>query len=183
MSGGVDSSVVAGLLQSRGESVIGLTMQLWNQRRLPEIQTVQRYRAVLFDRRCLRCSRRRAAAEDSVLRSELRRPLRGSGGEAVCERVSRRADADSMHAVQQLHQVRPVPRYGGGCGSGSDRDRALRADSAQRGIGSVGAAAGRRSQARIRLISSLDSRRNSFRARYFRLGACRRRPCGSWRWS
>ena len=39
MSGGVDSSVVAGLLQSRGENVIGLTMQLWNQRRLPEIQT------------------------------------------------------------------------------------------------------------------------------------------------
>ena len=39
MSGGVDSSVVAGMLQARGERVIGLTMQLWNQRRLPEIQT------------------------------------------------------------------------------------------------------------------------------------------------
>ena len=39
MSGGVDSSVVAGMLQARGENVIGLTMQLWNQRRLPEIQT------------------------------------------------------------------------------------------------------------------------------------------------
>jgi tRNA-uridine 2-sulfurtransferase len=38
MSGGVDSSVVAGLLHSRGENVIGLTMQLWNQRRLPEMQ-------------------------------------------------------------------------------------------------------------------------------------------------
>jgi tRNA-uridine 2-sulfurtransferase len=38
MSGGVDSSVVAGMLHSRGERVIGLTMQLWNQRRLPEIQ-------------------------------------------------------------------------------------------------------------------------------------------------
>jgi tRNA-uridine 2-sulfurtransferase len=38
MSGGVDSSVVAGLLRSRGETVIGLTMQLWNQRRLPELQ-------------------------------------------------------------------------------------------------------------------------------------------------
>src|SRR5712692_11456598 len=37
MSGGVDSSVVAGLLHSRGERVIGLTMQLWNQRRLPEL--------------------------------------------------------------------------------------------------------------------------------------------------
>jgi tRNA-specific 2-thiouridylase len=39
MSGGVDSSVVAGLLRSRGEQVIGLTMQLWNQRRLPELQS------------------------------------------------------------------------------------------------------------------------------------------------
>jgi tRNA-specific 2-thiouridylase len=37
MSGGVDSSVVAGLLHRQGERVIGLTMQLWNQRRLPEL--------------------------------------------------------------------------------------------------------------------------------------------------
>jgi tRNA-specific 2-thiouridylase len=37
MSGGVDSSVVAGLLQRRGAPVVGLTMQLWNQRRLPEL--------------------------------------------------------------------------------------------------------------------------------------------------
>jgi len=39
MSGGVDSSVVAGMLHARGERVIGLTMQLWNQRRLPSIQS------------------------------------------------------------------------------------------------------------------------------------------------
>ncbi len=37
MSGGVDSSVVAGLLQRQGHSVVGLTMQLWNQRRLPHL--------------------------------------------------------------------------------------------------------------------------------------------------
>jgi tRNA-specific 2-thiouridylase len=37
MSGGVDSSTVAALLCARGESVVGLTMQLWNQRRLPEL--------------------------------------------------------------------------------------------------------------------------------------------------
>src|SRR5579862_2944284 len=37
MSGGADSSVVAGLLHRAGERVIGLTMQLWNQRRLPEL--------------------------------------------------------------------------------------------------------------------------------------------------
>jgi tRNA-uridine 2-sulfurtransferase len=37
MSGGVDSSVVAGLLHRGGERVIGMTMQLWNQKRLPEL--------------------------------------------------------------------------------------------------------------------------------------------------
>ena len=37
MSGGVDSSTVAALLHSRGERIVGLTMQLWNQRRLPEL--------------------------------------------------------------------------------------------------------------------------------------------------
>ena len=37
MSGGVDSSAVAGLLEREGRTVVGLTMQLWNQRRLPEV--------------------------------------------------------------------------------------------------------------------------------------------------
>lgn len=34
MSGGVDSSAVAAMLCAQGHNVIGLTMQLWNQRRL-----------------------------------------------------------------------------------------------------------------------------------------------------
>lgn len=38
MSGGVDSSTVAAILSERGVPVIGLTMQLWNQRRLPQLQ-------------------------------------------------------------------------------------------------------------------------------------------------
>lgn len=38
MSGGVDSSTVAALLHGQGRTVVGLTMQLWNQRRLPELQ-------------------------------------------------------------------------------------------------------------------------------------------------
>jgi len=38
MSGGVDSSTVAAVLQEQGRTVVGLTMQLWNQRRLPELQ-------------------------------------------------------------------------------------------------------------------------------------------------
>jgi tRNA-specific 2-thiouridylase len=37
MSGGVDSSTVAALLRRRGIPIIGMTMQLWNQRRLPQL--------------------------------------------------------------------------------------------------------------------------------------------------
>ena len=39
MSGGVDSSTVAALLVRQGHPVVGLTMQLWNQRRLPELSS------------------------------------------------------------------------------------------------------------------------------------------------
>ena len=38
MSGGVDSSTVAAILHDRGQAIVGLTMQLWNQRRLPQLQ-------------------------------------------------------------------------------------------------------------------------------------------------
>ena len=34
MSGGVDSSTVAAMLKDEGHELVGLTMQLWNQRRL-----------------------------------------------------------------------------------------------------------------------------------------------------
>jgi tRNA-specific 2-thiouridylase len=39
MSGGVDSSTVAAMLRDRGQAMVGLTMQLWNQRRLPQEET------------------------------------------------------------------------------------------------------------------------------------------------
>ena len=39
MSGGVDSSTVAAMLHARGQTIVGLTMQLWNQRRLPQLQS------------------------------------------------------------------------------------------------------------------------------------------------
>jgi tRNA-specific 2-thiouridylase len=39
MSGGVDSSTVAAMLKRDGRNIAGLTMQLWNQRRLPELTT------------------------------------------------------------------------------------------------------------------------------------------------
>jgi tRNA-uridine 2-sulfurtransferase len=37
MSGGVDSSTVAAMLHRSGHRIVGLTMQLWNQRRLSEL--------------------------------------------------------------------------------------------------------------------------------------------------
>ena len=37
MSGGVDSSAVAAILREAGNPIVGLTMQLWNQRRLPAL--------------------------------------------------------------------------------------------------------------------------------------------------
>jgi tRNA-specific 2-thiouridylase len=40
MSGGVDSSTVAALLKRDGRNLAGLTMQLWNQRRLPELASL-----------------------------------------------------------------------------------------------------------------------------------------------
>jgi tRNA-specific 2-thiouridylase len=41
MSGGLDSSVVAAKLKREGYDVVGMTMQLWNQRRLPEVASDQ----------------------------------------------------------------------------------------------------------------------------------------------
>ncbi len=38
MSGGVDSSTVAAILRDAGQAIVGLTMQLWNQRRLPGLR-------------------------------------------------------------------------------------------------------------------------------------------------
>src|SRR5258708_31904026 len=38
MSGGVDSSTVAAVLQEQQRPIVCLTMHLWNQRRLPELQ-------------------------------------------------------------------------------------------------------------------------------------------------
>jgi len=38
MSGGVDSSTAAAILRERGQAIVGLTMQLWNERRLPELR-------------------------------------------------------------------------------------------------------------------------------------------------
>ncbi|HXW55459.1 MAG TPA: tRNA 2-thiouridine(34) synthase MnmA [Candidatus Cybelea sp.] len=49
MSGGVDSSTAAALLHRRGQPIIGLTMQLWNQRRLPALEQARAHRCCSLD--------------------------------------------------------------------------------------------------------------------------------------
>jgi len=39
MSGGVDSSAVAAIMHESGAPIVGLTMQIWNQRRFPELSS------------------------------------------------------------------------------------------------------------------------------------------------
>ena len=51
MSGGVDSSTVAGLLARRKQRIVGMTMQLWDQRRFPRDDSAGRHlRPVLLAR-------------------------------------------------------------------------------------------------------------------------------------
>jgi tRNA-specific 2-thiouridylase len=77
MSGGVDSSTVAAMLRADGHNVIGLTMQLWNQRRLaghegmPE--SVQGRCCSLDD---VYDARRVASTRNPVLRGQSRRAFR-----------------------------------------------------------------------------------------------------------
>ena len=67
---------------------------------------------MLLARRRLRCAAGRESARHPVLRGELRRPLREGSGRAFCPRLCFRTHAHPLHALQQLHQVRSVPRYG-----------------------------------------------------------------------
>ena len=72
MSGGVDSSTVAAMLRAEDHNVIGLTMQLWNQRRLAGREGMPEpvHRSLLLARRCLRCPPRGPASRHSLLRCE-----------------------------------------------------------------------------------------------------------------
>ena len=98
MSGGVDSSTVAAMLRAEGYNVIGLTMQLWNQRRLAGHDGMRRTCAgtVLFDRRRVRCAtgRRALGIPYYVVNQEERFEQRRS--EAVRRRISFGTNADSV---------------------------------------------------------------------------------------
>ncbi len=168
MSGGVDSSTVAALLVRQGHRIVGMTMQLWNQRRLPELSSGGSDGPLLLARRCLRRAPRGRTTRRALLRGQFRAPVRGPGGEAVRRRVSRRPHARALHALQQLHQVRPLPR------NGRRRGRRIRSPPA-----TTRASATTKHRAamnccaawitpRIRLIFCSASRSRSLRARCFR---------------
>ena len=110
MSGGVDSSAVAALLRAEGHTLVGLTLQLWNQRRLaghegmPE--TVQGRCCSIDD---VYDARRVAehlgipyylVNQEERFEAEVVRPL--------CGRVPGRAHARSLYAVQQPSEVRSL---------------------------------------------------------------------------
>ena len=145
MSGGVDSSVVAAMLVREGRTVVGMTMQLWNQRRLPELAVEGAgtlwVGPLLFAGRRLRRAPRRRAGRHSLLRGQLRGAVRRARSEAVRRGIPGRANADSLHALQQLHQVRSLPGDGGFRGRLPHRDRPLRAHTLRRGNGPLSIAA------------------------------------------
>ena len=114
MSGGVDSSTVAALLARQGAP----------RRRpdhaalepAPAARTGRRRRRtgpLLLARRRVRRAPRGRADRHSVLRGEFRGAVRGEVVRAVRRRVPGRPHAHPLHALQQLHQVRPVPGNGG----------------------------------------------------------------------
>ena len=154
MSGGVDSSTVAALLARQGHRVVGLTMQLWNQRRLPELASTRRATG-----RC--CSlddvydARRVAEQIGIpyYVVNFERQFEEQVVKPFVERVPGRAHADSVHALQQLHQVRPLPGDGRRRGRRPDRDRPLRARRLRRSRGPLPAAARPSTRPRIRPIS------------------------------
>ncbi len=128
MSGGVDSSVVAGMLHRAGQRIVGLTMQLWNQRRLPELAPEGGATG--------RCCSLDDVYDARYVAQHLGIPYYVVNFEDRFEEQVVKPFIDEylagrtpipVHAVQQLHQVRSVSRNGGGRGRGAHRHRPLRA--------------------------------------------------------
>ncbi len=106
MSGGVDSSTVAALLVRQGYNIVGMTMQLWNQRRLPELapETAGHGRCCSLDDVY---DARRVAEQVGIpyyvvnfeqqFEDQVVKPF-------VDEYLAGRTPI-SLHALQQLHQV------------------------------------------------------------------------------
>jgi hypothetical protein len=146
MSGGVDSAVAAALMADQGHDVVGVSMQLYDQR--PREDGSPRLRIVLLPRRPARRPPRRRRARRAALRDELRAAVRRARGRSLRRRVHAGPHPDPVHALQQRSQVldaagtRRRPR------GRRPRHRALRARRLRRGPPPVRAAPGRRSPPR-----------------------------------
>ena len=99
MSGGVDSSVAAARLVEQGYDVVGATMKLFC------------YGDEVPDRPCCSLDSINDARDVAhtprhpALRAQSRGPLRPARHRELRERVQPRADADSVRALQLVHQV------------------------------------------------------------------------------
>ena len=105
MSGGVDSSVAASLLVEAGHDVVGLSMQLYDQRSGEETFGSCCSLNDLYDAR-------RVAASLGIpaLHRQFRRAISRDGGPQLRGRVRGRPHADSVRALQRRPQVRDARR-------------------------------------------------------------------------
>ena len=126
MSGGVDSSAVAALLCDEGHTLVGLTLQLWNQRRLAGREGMPEA-VVAAAAPSTTCTTRAAwpTSRHSVLPREPGGALRGRSRAAVCGRVPGRTHARSLYAVQQPPEVRRADHDGAADWRGTHRHGAL----------------------------------------------------------
>ena len=145
MSGGVDSSTAAALLAENNSKapsgsspeVVGLTMQLWNQRRLPQLLGEEAGEGGHASGRC--CSLddvydARAVANFLNIPYyviNLEKQFESRRGAALRGGLPGRRDAHPVQPLQYRDQVRAVPHHGAADRRGAHRHRPLRAHPAR----------------------------------------------------
>ncbi len=160
VSGGVDSSVAALLLQQAGHEVEGLFMQNWEE------DDAQR---PLQRRRRPQGRRGRVRPPGHAFScTQLRRRVLEWRVRAFPGRVPRRAHAQPRRVVQSRDQVSNFPRRGARAGRREDRHRPLRPDRLPRRR--VAAAAGASTRPRTRPTSCMRWARQQLAATLFPIG-------------
>ena len=139
MSGGVDSSVAASLLAEAGHDVVGLSMQLYDQR-----DPRESVRVVLQPRRS--CTTRGASPPRSAFPHYIvnfEEQFQATVVRQLRERIRRRAHADPLRALQRRPEVRDARRARGRVRRRRRRHRPLRARRVRRrDRGATGCCAG-----------------------------------------